>query len=214
MKSHRLIFVLTLLFCWQSGIFAYHSDNFIIGTYTNLKPYPENTTFNSNILTLMRQQGKYNVSICENTLPAIESFSNAETMLQAHYTNEIDPWLCDYHTGYNDDGELISAGPYSLSTGNRWLFEAEFFDSGIPPEYYEDDLNSNKYFYQFSRDISNRIGYATVDRGNPGNRKVWACSPDTSGVILHGLRYRFPVTNAANASSSNYGVIGPEFRFT
>jgi|GEM_PF-1136089 hypothetical protein len=29
MKSHRLIFVLTLLLSWQSGIFAYHSDNFL-----------------------------------------------------------------------------------------------------------------------------------------------------------------------------------------
>jgi len=216
MKSVAYFLISIILISWQSIVFAYSSDEFLIGTYSNLKPYPENTTFNSNILSIMKSEGNYNVSICDNPLPDSYPASSVDGLLQAHYLQGIDPWLCDYHTGYNSTGEIISAGTHALSTGNYWRFEAEFFDIGRPYGYTEVDNNSNVYFHQFSRNIANRIGYATMDIGNIVPRKVWACSPDTAGVVLHGLRQRFPAADASNTVSNppRYDRIGPEFRFT
>ena len=215
MKSRRLILILGLLIIGQSMVFTYRSNDFVIGTYSYLKPYPPDTAFNSNILNLMKSQGKYNVSICDNPVPSSESAIDIDVMIQAHYNCNIDPWITDYPTSYDASGEIVSAGTHALSTGNYWRFEAEFFDTGRPVGYSDDDNNSNIYFHQFSKNISNRIGYATEDTDNIFHRKVWACSPDTAGVVLHGLRQRFIAVDADNAPVSNRkDEIGSEFRFT
>jgi len=219
MKKWRSLLALIILMVGKSSLRAHFSDEFTIGAYSLLKSSsdPEWVTFNSNMLGLMQSMGNYNASICENPLPASVSVSSADVLIQEHYNHQIDPMLCDYHIGFDSTGNLNSAGPHAVSTSNYWLFEAEFDSTNCPSGYNDDTNKSNMNFYKFTNwyEDYDRIGYSTEDTDNTPSREVWVCPPDTLGIALQGLRYRYPKANANDdiLDPGSFDAIGSEFRF-
>lgn len=175
------------------NLWSYLSDNFVVGCYSNLKPW--NTSVNSVMLDKM-QAAHYNVSIWENTETTAD-VSLTDALLLDHYNHGLDSYLVDYFSNYNTSGDLTSAGAHTISTGNYWKFEAEFYNN---TGYTADIESNNRYFHKFAP-YQGRVGY------KPINEDVWRCDSLPAGIALGGLQYRF---------HDPYGTdnIGEEFRFT
>ncbi len=177
-----------------------HSEDFVIGNYSYLKPYH---TFFEDMADKM-EEAHYNATIWE---PSDDSNNSEKIDLLNGYG--IDSFLYDQITNYDDNGEISAISLSNLSMGNFFQFDAEYDSLSTLND------SSNKYFYKFNITRPGSQLEETPDE------YVWKCTPSPTspdgGVIIDQLMYRWEnASNNGNNSGINegaFGYIGPEFEF-
>ena len=203
MKSVFLVIVLIVLI---NTIGAISSDEFLIGCYSYLKARSIYAAFNDSMITRMKN-AHYNASIWETDENKDGLITDTNNLIDRFNKHNISSFIIDYSSSYNKEKKLVSAGVHTLSTGNYWLFEAEY--DGQHSVNKHDDTD-NYYFYQF--DGTKRVGKSVKDKG-ASNRHVWRCNPneDKAGMALNRLIYRwFPEIEGLIAKRTN---TNPRFDF-
>jgi len=175
-----------------------HSEDFVIGNYSYLKPH--HSFFND--MANKMEEAHYNATIWE---PSDDSNNSEKIDLLNGYG--IDSFLYDQITNYDDNGEISAISLSNLSMGNFFQFDAEYDNLSTLNE------SSNEYFYKFNITRPGSQFEETLDD------YVWKCTPgpnSSAGVIIDQLMYRWgDAANGTNstANTNNPDYIGQEFEF-
>ena len=200
----KTLIIILFFMLFASTMVAQVSEDFLIGCYSYMKALPAYEAFHDSVITYL-DDAYYNATMFETYESSI-SYTN--TLIGKLSAKSIDSYLCDYYWDHNADTGAITSGTHAISTGNSWLFEAEY---GA-----DNQLNSdrNEFYYMFNH--RDRRGSNSLD----GTRNVWKCnaegeSADTPGIALHGLKYRWQNYNPGYDATSWEGEhsFGGEFKF-
>jgi hypothetical protein len=200
--------LLIVIFCLII-LSAYGSD-FLLGAYL----YNKNTddeVYHKTLCDSMRAAG-YNTAIC-----------SAVDETDASGVTDMLDWMGDYGISAILEDHLFDPfatpsvyGAKTLSTGNYFVFEAEYYDDvSLSDGVNGDSSMPDNFFYMSSYSDLHSDSLDTVRVGQPirsvyySNQFYWFVENGQSGYAYYDLTYKWPQTNNLN----QYRRIGNDFRF-
>ena len=196
MKTNKML-ISFILFLFIMVYYMQLSGSFILGGYV----YNRNTntaSYHDSLSVLMQQCG-FNAGVCDAMYNS--NSDSVNTMLSVMHNHGIDGILEDYI--FEPSANIL--GARTLSMGNYFRFEAEYYNSESCSQF--DLLKPDNYFYMSSNSDSVRIGYRDDDNAF-SNNNCWIVDNNQIGYAYNDLTYKWPKQN-----SSEYYRVGQEFRF-
>ncbi len=163
--------ILTLLIV--SGLFGLYSDDFILGSYTYLRGYSDETYFQ------YLSEANYN---CLNASIIDESI---QSLYQKSDDYNLDIILHD-HIWQPGNGAV---GVYYLTSSNNYYYEAEYSEIG---ETFPGEDLADKFYYRIHREEGLGDSFQDIENG-ASNDWVWQCLEGTHdpGVVCDTLFWKW-----------------------
>ncbi len=200
-RSCRLspVLLAILLATVTCGLYAKHSDEFMLGTYSYIMNSFPFFYENRELLSRQMQQLGYNSTLLETDYKD----PDLKGLLDMMDKSGLDVWITD--RGWSND----SASPYRyaltpLSTSNYLRFEAEFSSQKAVKK---GDGSDPHFWYAFRNDENIKRKGKAAKSAQASYGYVWKLTrgKDKPGYALSDLRYRWPNVNG------DYIRFGKEF---